>query len=164
MQVPVLVLGIGNILLQDEGLGVRVVEAVQQRHTIPPQVEVLDGGTAGMALMEVMRCREHLIIVDAVQTGEPPGSLVKMRGDAVPALFGTHITPHDLGLAEVLATLHLTAELPNDILLLGLVPASLELSLELSPTITDRLDVLIGAVVAELRLLGYRLHPISDET
>ena len=155
---PVLVLGIGNILLQDEGLGVRAVEAILNRYDIPPGIELLDGGTAGMSLMEFMAGREQLIIVDAVQTGEPPGSLVSMREDDVPAYFHTHITPHDIGLADVLATLHLTGETPDHILLLGLVPEALELSLELSQTVTDKLDALIDSVVAELRLLGYRLY------
>lgn len=62
----ILVLGIGNLLLSDEAVGVRIVEALEQRFHIPPELDVLDGGTAGLELMEVMANREHLIVADAV--------------------------------------------------------------------------------------------------
>ena len=145
-------------MLQDEGLGVRAVESILRRYIIPPNIEVLDGGTAGIALMEYLAGREQLIILDAIQTAEPPGSLVKLRGDDVPSHFRTHISPHEIGLADVLATLHLTGEIPKNIILLGLVPEALQLSLELSQTIAKKMDDLLAAVVDELRLLGYRLH------
>ncbi len=88
-----LVLGLGNILLRDEGVGVRVVEALAERYVLPAGVEVVDGGTAGMDLLDTLAGCAHLLICDAVQTGGPPGSVVKLAGDQVPALFQTRCSP-----------------------------------------------------------------------
>ena len=155
---PVLVLGMGNILLEDEGLGVHALEALRQRYVLPPDVEFLDGGTSGMAMLELMGGRKHLLVLDAVQTGDPPATLVKMTDEDVPVYFGLQVTPHQLGLAEVLATLLLTDEQPDSVTVLGLVPKSLEMSLDLSDEISARLDDLVAAAANELNALGFPLQ------
>jgi hydrogenase maturation protease len=152
------VLGLGNILLEDEGLGIRALELLQQRYEIPLEVELLDGGTTGMGLLDDISGRQHLLVLDAVQTGEPPGTLVKLAGDEVPVYFGMRISPHQLGLSDVLATLELSGERPAGVTVLGLVPESLEMCLELSDLVKDRLDSLVGAAVMELDGLGYPLR------
>ena len=155
----VLVLGIGNILLQDEGIGVRVVEELQRRFHIPSEVEVLDGGTAGMALIEDIIDKEHIIILDAVRADRPPGTVIRLEGNAVPAFFQTHITPHQLGLADLLAALTVAHKRPKNTLLIGIVPESIELSLTLSERIQQQLETLIDRTVTELLALGFRLLP-----
>lgn len=156
---PVLVLAMGNILLEDEGLGIHALNMLQQRYELPPEVECLDGGTSGMALLDLISRRRHLLVLDAVQTGDPPGTLVKMNDQEVPVYFGLRITPHQLGLSDVLASLKLNEEQPDQVTVLGLVPFSLEMSLELSSDINARLGHLIEAVADELRELGYPLRP-----
>ena len=156
---PVLMLGMGNLLLEDEGLGVRALEVLQQRYEIPTEVELLDGGTTGMGLLDDISGREHLIVLDAVQTGDPPGTLVRLAGDDVPVYFSMRISPHQLGLSDVLATLELSGEKPAEVVVLGLVPQSLEMSLELSELISGKLGDLAGAAVRELERLGYPLGP-----
>lgn len=156
-----LVLGMGNILLEDEGLGIRALEVLQRDYEIPPGVELLDGGTTGMGLLDDISGREHLLVLDAVQTGEPPGTLVELRGDQVPVYFGIRVTPHQLGLSDVLATLELSGEQPGSVTVLGLVPQSLELSLELSPPIRARLGDLVKAAVDELARIGYAARPFA---
>jgi len=148
----------GNILLEDEGLGIRALEQLQQRYEIPPGVELMDGGTTGMGLLDDISGREHLLVLDAVQTGEPPGTLVKLAGDEVPVYFGMRISPHQLGLSDVLATLELSGEKPAAVTVLGLVPQSLEMCLELSDLITAKLDSLVNAAVKELGSLGRPLQ------
>jgi hydrogenase maturation protease len=152
------VLGLGNILLEDEGLGIRALELLQQRYEIPLEVELLDGGTTGMGLLDDISGRQHLLVLDAVQTGEPPGTLVKLAGDEVPVYFGMRISPHQLGLSDVLATLELSGERPAGVTVLGLVPFSLEMCLQLSDLINGRLDSLVEAAVNELNSLGYLLR------
>ena len=159
---PVLMLGMGNLLLEDEGLGVRALEILQQRYEIPPEVELLDGGTTGMGLLDDISGREHLIVLDAVQTGDPPGTLVRLAGDDVPVYFSMRISPHQLGLSDVLATLELSGEKPAEVVVLGLVPQSLEMSLELSELISGKLVDLTGAAVRELERLGYPLGPTAE--
>ena len=157
-QRPVLVLGMGNILLEDEGLGVHALKLLQQRYVVPAEVEFLDGGTSGMALIDLLSGRKHLLVLDAVQTGDPPGTLVKMDDQDVPVYFGLRITPHQLGLSDVLASLQLTDEQPGNVTVLGLVPESLEMSLDLSGHISDKLEHLVKAAVDELANLGYPLQ------
>jgi hydrogenase maturation protease len=149
----------GNILLEDEGLGIRALEALQQAFEFPPEVELLDGGTTGMGLLDDIGGRRHVLVLDAVQTGEPAGTLVAMRGEEVPVYFGVRVTPHQLGLADVLATLALSDEQPGSVTVLGLVPESLELTLELSASIRSRLPALVDAAAEELCRLGYPLRP-----
>jgi hydrogenase maturation protease len=159
----VLLLGMGNILLEDEGLGIRALEVLQRDYVFPPGVELLDGGTTGMGLLDDIGGREHLMVLDAVQTGEPPGTLVVMRGSDVPVYFGIRVTPHQLGLADVLATLELSGEQPGSVTVLGLVPQSLELTLELSGLIRSRLGSLVEAAVAELEAIGYPVRAKHDQ-
>ena len=152
---PILVLGMGNILLQDEGLGIRALEVLQRDYELPSEVELLDGGTTGMGLLDDISRRQHVVVLDAVQTGAPPGTPVVMRGGEVPVYFGIRVTPHQLGLSDVLATLELSGEQPGSVTVLGLVPAALEMSLELSGTIEAKLPELVALAVAELTQLGY---------
>lgn len=160
----VLVLGIGNILLQDEGIGVHVVQALQHRYQIPAEIELLDGGTAGMSLLEDLMDKDHVIIIDAVHTGEPPGTVVRLADEAVPVFLQQRISPHQLGLSEVLAALVLADKKPSHLVLVGVVPESMELSLEMTPTIEQKLDLLVNNVVAELTAIGVQLLPRSSET
>lgn len=147
----VLVLGVGNVLLSDEAIGVRVVEAFEKRFDVPDFVEIMDGGTAGMELMEAMASRDVMIIVDAVLAPESPGSVIILRDKEVPALFTNKISPHQLGLADVLSGLHLTDEFPKRLILVGIIPESLEPNIGLTPTVEKSLDLALDKVVEVLR-------------
>jgi len=160
-QMTVLVLGLGNILLSDEGVGVRAVEALQRQYRIPDGVDVVDGGTSGMDMLDMIANRDHLIVIDAVNTGEPPATVMRLTGEAVPVFFRSKISPHQLGLSDVLAALRLLESEPAGITLIGIVPAALDLGLELSPTIAAKLDDLVGMVRAELDTLGFPLDPAT---
>ncbi|KAB2934147.1 MAG: hydrogenase maturation protease [Candidatus Contendobacter sp.] len=155
----VVVLGLGNILLRDEGVGVRVVEALAARYAIPAEVEVVDGGTSGMDLLNTLAGCDHLLICDAARTGAPPASVVKLAAAEIPALFLTRFSPHQLGLADVLATLVLTGEAPGSITLVGVVPLDLELGIELSFEVSAVLGQAVECLATELRGLGYPLAP-----
>ena len=150
----VLVLGAGNILLSDEGIGVRVVEALQQRYRVPEEVEVLDGGTCGMDLLDIIAGRDHLILVDAVDTGSPPGTVVRLDDGEIPAVFRTKSSPHQLGLQDVLALLLLLDAAPAHVTVIGVQPASLDIGLELSPVVAARLDEMVEMVAQELAAIG----------
>ncbi len=149
----VLVLGVGNMLLRDEGAGVRVVAELEARYRFAPDVAVVDGGTAGMELLDVIAGNEHLILIDALKTGAEPGTVVRLAGEEVPALFRTKMSPHQVGLSDVLAALTLTEEKPGDVVLIGIVPKDLGTGLELSAEIEAGLERMIDLVVAELTRL-----------
>ncbi len=155
----ILVLGIGNILLSDEGVGVSVVEALERGYVLPSWAETLDGGTSGMELMEVMAGREHLIVVDAVRTGAPPGTVVLLRDSQVPALFTQKISPHQLGLCDVLMALRLTNEFPHRLTLVGVEPESLAPGIGLSPTVALAVAPALEQVLALLAADGAIVVP-----
>ncbi|MBS0053940.1 HyaD/HybD family hydrogenase maturation endopeptidase [Yersinia sp. Marseille-Q3913] len=154
----ILVLGIGNLLLSDEAVGVRLVEALEQRFTIPAGVEVLDGGTAGLELMEAMADRDHLIVADAVLTGQPPGSVAVLRDKEIPAMFSRKVSPHQLGLCDVLMALQLTDEFPRQLTLVGVVPESLAPGIGLTSTVTQAMELALEQILAALRASGVTLN------
>ncbi|MBK6973691.1 MAG: HyaD/HybD family hydrogenase maturation endopeptidase [Sterolibacteriaceae bacterium] len=163
----VLVLGLGNILLRDEGVGVRVIEALADRYAVPAGVEVVDGGTSGMDLLDTIAGCDHLLICDAVRADAPPASVIRLADAQVPALFRNRFSPHQLGVADLLATLVLTDETPRSITLIGVVPVDLALGLELSPEVALAAERALECLVAELRGRGFKLElraPASAST
>lgn len=155
----VVVLGLGNVLLRDEGVGVRVIEALANRYRMPEGVEIVDGGTSGMDLLDTVAGCDHLLICDAVRADAPPASLIKLRDAQIPALFRSRFSPHQLGVADLLATLSLTGETPGSVTLIGVVPADLALGLELSPAVAQAAERAVECLVAELRQLGMDVEP-----
>lgn len=155
----ILVLGVGNILLTDEAIGVRIVEALEQRYILPDYVEILDGGTAGMELLGDMANRDHLIIADAIVSKKSaPGTMMILRDEEVPALFTNKISPHQLGTADVLSALRFTGEFPKK-LTVGVIPESLELHIGLTPTVEAMIEPALEQVLAALRESGVEAIP-----
>lgn len=150
----VVVLGIGNILLTDEGVGVRVVEALERGWRLPPEVEIIDGGTCGMEMLEQLENLDGLVVIDCVRCGRPPATPVLLKGDDVPVFFRTKLSPHQVSLSDVLASLEFTGRAPKAIAIVGMQPVSMSLGLELSPAVAERLPELLDMTLAELAALG----------
>ncbi|PVV15179.1 MAG: hypothetical protein B6D77_02305 [gamma proteobacterium symbiont of Ctena orbiculata] len=157
-----LVIGMGNVLMQDEGIGVRAVEELVNRYHIPTGVEVVDGGTTGMELFEPMRQADNLIIADAVNTGAPYGSLVRIANHEIPAFFQTKLSNHQLGVSDLLALLTLKGETPEQVTIVGMVPHSLENRLGLTPEAEEGLQAMVQMLVGELASLGIALESRSQ--
>ena len=148
-----LVLGLGNILLSDEGVGVRVVERLLEQYDFPEGVRVMDGGTLGLDLLPYVEDASRLLVVDAVQARKPPGSLVRMVGDEIPIfLDASKVSPHQEGLQDLLAVAVLKGYLPDEVVFLGAQIESLGVGLELSAPVAAQVDALAGKVLEELAL------------
>jgi len=160
---PMLVLGLGNILLQDEGMGVAVIERLQRRYRVSDEVELLDGGTSGMSLLDDIRSRQHLIVVDAVRTGKPAGTEVVLTGEEVPAFLCNKVSPHQLALSDVLANLALMSESPHQVTVIGMEPLSLETHLGLSKLVASRLQSLTDRVLEQIAAAGYQVETLDRE-
>lgn len=154
----VLVIGMGNVLMQDEGIGVRAAELLEHRYRIPDGVDIVDGGTTGMELFEPMRNCDCLVVADAVNANAPPCSLVRIANEEIRAFFQTKLSNHQLGLSDLLALLTLKGEAPEHIAIIGMVPHSLENKLGLTPEATAGLDGMVDMLVAELAKLGIELQ------
>lgn len=149
------VLGVGNVILADEGVGVRVVEALERDCILPDGVLAIDAGTASMEMLEDLSNLDFLLVVDAIAAGRAPGELVRLAGDEVPVFFRRNLSPHGIGLSDVLASLEFMGAEPKETVILGVQPVSMELSTELTPTIAARVPELVAQVVDELTWRGY---------
>jgi len=153
-----LVLGVGNILERDEGLGVRAVEWLQAHARFPAngqEVTLLDGGTSGLELLGYFEGVDHLIVLDAIDADKAPGELIALEGDAVPASLMIKVSPHQVGLHDLLAAARLLGCAPPAIAVLGLQPESFGVGLELSPTIAAQIRPLACRALEQLRAWGY---------
>ena len=127
MNKRILVLGIGNILWADEGFGVRCVEALNAGWSFPENVTVMDGGTQGLYLLPYVQEADCLLVFDAVDYGDAPGSLREVTGDQVPRFMGAKkMSLHQTGFQEVLMAAELTGKLPAELVLLGVQAEELE--------------------------------------
>jgi hydrogenase maturation protease len=160
--VNVLVLGIGNVLMTDDSVGIRVINELERRFRFPESVELLDGGTSGIELLSHIAKRDYLVIVDAIKSDFPPGTVVKVEGEDVPAKFMTRISPHQLGLSDLLAAATLTGELPKQMVLFGIEPKRVELGLEMTEEVTANFEKLVGVVVDELKRIGCAPEPLEE--
>jgi len=158
----ILVLGLGNTLLQDEGIGVRVIERLQEDYEFPEDVQVLDGGTRGLTLLSYFEGVSKLLIVDAVKAGKEPGTLIRLEGEEIPAFFSPKISPHQEGLPDLLFTARLLNLYPQEVVLWGIEPLSLEPGLELSPLLASKVKELVEKVVEELHRWGVKPRKKSE--
>ncbi len=156
----VMVLGVGNILLKDEGVGVRVIERLKASYSFPPEVELMDGGTAGLDLMPFMEGFQHVIIVDTVKTGEPPGSIFRFTPDDINVKVPYKTSLHQIGMVEVFAIAEALGK-KLDAVIIGIQPEDMsDWGLELTPTIEAKIPELIELVLKELEALGICPKPV----
>lgn len=160
----ILILGVGNILLSDEGLGVRVVELLKENYIFPDNVKLLDGGTLGIDLLYFLEGIEKLIVVDAILGGKAPGTLYKFSGAEVEAYFKGKVSAHEVGIQEVLGIAQLTGKYPKEVVVIGMEPQSLEISLELSPAVKDNLQKLIQEVIKQLESWDIGVKHVNERT
>ncbi|MCF8086174.1 MAG: HyaD/HybD family hydrogenase maturation endopeptidase [Desulfohalobiaceae bacterium] len=162
-QANILILGIGNILLSDEGAGVKAVWKLQRDYEMPPGVEVLDGGTSGMELLSTIESRVRLYILDAINSDEAePGSVTRIDLSEEPGFFQNKVSPHQLGLSEVLAVTQLTGTQPENIVLYGIRPFSLETGTELTPQAQKGIRTALDLLFQDLGELGLEPKQRND--
>jgi hydrogenase maturation protease len=160
-----LVLGLGNLLLEDDGIGSAAVALLDERYVAPDGVRVFDGGTLGLSLLPYVEDADAVILVDAVKSDAPPGAFVRLDGNEVPPAVATRLSPHQVGVADLLDGARWLGRYPRHIVLLGLVPESMDLAVGLSPRVQPALPGLVERVVEEARSLGFAFrHKNADET
>lgn len=163
----VVVLGLGNLLRRDEGLGIRALTRLDERYALPDSVRLVDGGTLGLDLLSYIENAARVLILDAALTDGPPGTLLRIAGDQVPAFFGMRTSPHEVGLPDLLAVARLRGTEPGELVVIGMQPSALELGWELSDVVAERLDAMVDAAVDELRAWGVAVdvkEPRQHET
>ena len=142
-----LIVGIGNILLGDEGVGVRAIERMQSMD-LGEDLELLDGGTSGADLVESLAGRDKVLVLDCVQFEASPGTVVRLRAEDL-AGEDRPVSIHQIGLVDSLLMTRRLGCAPREVIVFGVVPASLACSLKLTPAVEAALPKLIQAVLEE---------------
>jgi hydrogenase maturation protease len=150
-----LVIGIGNILLRDEGVGVRVVVDLERqfaegRLAAPPGTRFIDGGTLGLELLPMFTDASALVLVDAVNLGGPPGTVTVLRGDEIEGTLAGHVSPHQVGVSDLVAAARLMGVMPRDSTLIGIQPAEIDIGLDLTPQVEAAVRSAMARVGDEL--------------
>ena len=158
----ILVLGIGNVLLSDEGVGPHVAGRLEREYRLPERVSVIDGGTSGMHLLDDIAAADRVVIVDCARLDEGPGTVREIVGEGVPAFFQTRISPHQIGLSDLLAACVLLEVMPAEMALIAIAPESMELGLDLTETGRRAAEAALAMLVARLAAWGAAPVPASE--
>ena len=151
----IIILGVGNILLTDEGVGVRVIEELGRRYAFRENVELVDGGTQGLWLMSTVQEADHLIVVDAVLGKGEPGTLYLLERNDLPKGLRAKQSAHDSDLVEALNLCELIGVAPKTCVVIGVEPEDIRtMSIELTNTLASKIDDIIQRVLDELKALG----------
>jgi len=145
------VLGLGNLLNRDEGLGVRALRLLDVRLPRPRDFELLDGGVLGLNLLMIVEECSHLLILDAVNVGKPAGTVVELSKEQIPLFAGIKLSQHQVSFQEVLAMAKVRGHLPECLNLVGVQPEDVSLGLELSPTVESALPEVLSRAKAVLQ-------------
>lgn len=149
---PFVVIGIGNVLLGDDGFGPNVIGILQAKWDLPATVELIDAGTPGLDLADILCGREAVILVDAVTTGGAPGKMCCYRDSDLDGVLALRprVSGHDPALGDALAIARLAGHGPRELLLVGVVPESVEVGVGLSESVAAAADTAAAAVAAHL--------------
>ena len=155
----IVVLGVGNILLTDEGLGVHVVEDLKANYTFTPQISLIDGGTMGMELLTYMRGMKKILLIDAVNSGEAPGTIYEFPHRELEQYFTDHISVHEVGMQDILRIRAIQENPLEDAIVIGVEPESLDVGFEPSAPVQKALPEVKERVLRVLREWGVQIEP-----
>ena len=159
------ILGIGNLLLSDEGFGVHVVEFLEEHYSFPESVAILDGGTAGIYMAPFLEDHDPIFVVDVVNLdGAKPGSLYTFTAeDARNGSMQTRMSPHQLGILEILDICKLRGIQPECVEFYCVVPESLATGLEMSEVVASQVEKISGLLVQRLQQMGHDIQLQEQE-
>jgi hydrogenase maturation protease len=155
----ILVLGLGNSVMTDDGFGVRAIESLSSRYRFVGEVKLLDGGTLGLDLLPHIEEIEKLLIIDALDMRGEPGQAFRIEGDEVPRAFASKLSVHQMGLQDLLAVAELQGHVPQELVVWGVQPECIEMGTELTPAIEAALPGVVEKIIAELEAWGVEVTP-----
>ncbi len=159
----VAVLGLGNYLMSDEGLGVHVVRDLQKNYRFSPQIQLIDGGTTGMDLLPYFEANDRIMLIDAVIFNHKPGYIDIIQNDDILKFITTKTSLHQLGLKDLLSYLKMMDVYPEQLVLAGIQPYKIEVGTELSDVIKNKLPHLLKSVFFILNHWNVHICHRQDE-
>ena len=150
----VTILGIGNVILRDEGFGVRVAEYLDKHYEFPESVQIVDGGTLGIELTQYVTGTEKLLVIDSINGGAEPGTTFRFHNDDVMEHFQDKLSAHEVGIQDVLGLLTVTGHKIPDVVVIGAQPYDVEAGVELSDGMMKLLPQMVEQALKELKNWG----------
>jgi hydrogenase maturation protease len=148
------ILGVGNLLISDEGFGVHVINRLQEKYSFPENVELLDGGTAGIMLSPFIEDKDILFVLDVVNLDDEPGTVHEFsNADVSSGNIQTRMSPHQVGLLEILDLCQLRGKAPDRVEMMTVVPADLSTGIGLSETLVPVVDKVIDLLLTKLKTI-----------
>ncbi len=157
----ILVLGLGNSIMTDDGFGVKVVTTLSSRYHFQGPVKLIDGGTLGLDLLPHLEEIDSLLIIDALDMQEEPGSVFRIEGAEVPRAFASKLSVHQMGLQDLLAVAELQGHIPSKLVVWGVQPESIEMGTELTATVEAAVEPVVEKILEEFQSLGIK-HQRQD--
>lgn len=154
MKPKVSLIGLGNILLKDEGVGVQAIEALRKNFDFPEHVLLLDGGTLGLDLLPYMEGMEKILFVDAIDLQKEPGTIAVLEDEALPSLLVPKLSFHHVGLSDLLFASNFMGIRPLNITLVGIQPEKVDVGLDLSTSVTENFEKFLNTILEKLREWG----------
>jgi len=158
----ILVLGLGNTIMTDDGFGVKVVTTLSSRYHFQGPVQLLDGGTLGLDLLPYLEEIESLLIIDALDMRDEPGKIFRLEGDEVPRAFASKLSVHQMGLQDLLAVAQLQGHVPRNLVVWGVQPECIEMHTELTATVAAAVEPVVAKVLEELEGWGIEYEAIVE--
>lgn len=149
-----MLIGLGNLILGDEGVGVHVMRQLEAEYAFEPRVELVDGGTSGLDLLPLLKDQRRLLLIDALVSDAPPGTIRVIRNGEIRSALTEKVSLHHLGIADLLALAELLDYAPPEIVLIGIVPERLEMELALSGRLREGMPEVVETVLGILAEWG----------
>ena len=154
----VLIFGAGNLLLSDEGFGVHFIRHLQDWYLFPHEIELFDGGTLGIMVSHMLEDADIVYLVDVIEAKGAPGEIHRFeKNDFMLGTLPIKMSPHQIGIQEILALSEIRERCPEMITLLGVIPSTYEAGVELSPTLAAKLPELSEMLIEELTAAGHQI-------
>lgn len=159
-QPPTALLGLGNLLMEDEGIGVHVLRRLETEYHLEPEPYCVDGGTAGFELLPIFQDYDRILMIDAVEFKREPGTIDILRDDQILTELTQKMSLHHLGITDVLSSARLLEYNPSEIVLLGIQPYCIDnIQMELSMEMQDRMDAIVKVALDLLNTWGIKSRP-----
>lgn len=152
-----LVIGLGNPLMTDDGIGLAALERLRESWSVPDDVLLSDGGTWGLRLLPQIEDAGRLLLLDAIEVDGDPGDVVVLERADIPRYLSHELSPHQVGLRDVLALAELRGRLPSETVAMGIQPVRVELGDRISSEASSSLDALVERAVERLRRWGHEV-------
>lgn len=159
----ILVLGLGNTIMTDDGFGVKVVTTLSSRYHFQGPVQLLDGGTLGLDLLPELEELDSLLIIDALDMRAEPGGIFRLEGEEVPRAFASKLSVHQMGLQDLLAVAEFQGHAPRNLVVWGVQPECIEMGTELTAAVEQTVEPVVEKVLEELRGWGVQYEEKDQE-